>query len=85
MPPCMPQLNAPDPLYFVPSVRALDKAQESSFLVPAKGVQLGLNRVSREGNLGSKYRAFPTTPSRVLMYGLEHYPSDRYLKAHRLV
>ena len=58
----MPQLNAPDPPYFVPSVRALDEAQGSSFLVPAKGAQLGLNWVSREGNLGSKHRAFLTTP-----------------------
>jgi hypothetical protein len=81
----MPQLNALDPPYFVPSIQALDEAQGSSFLVPAKGVQLGLNQVSREGNLGSKCRAFPTTPSRVLMYGLEHYPSGRYLKAYKLV
>jgi len=41
--------------------------------------------VSREGNLGSKRRAFLTAPSQDSMYGLERYPSGRYLGVYRLV
>ena len=53
--------------------------------MPAKGVQLDLDQVNRKGNLGSKHHAFPTTFSQDLIYRLERYPFNRYLKAYKLV